>query len=309
VGRLARPFHWFTRIVLAGAVSVTCANCAGRRQMHEPLGAQEIHIERGNTRAALLMHGYLTGPPDLGPLPQALAQAGWDVHVPFHYGHGTCPADLRDATAEKTVATMRARYAQLRARYERVALVGFSMGGAVAALLAGEHPPERLVLVAPFFGVTYKWYYILPPRIWHKIMPCVAYVRRPEGLVKVNRREAVKEIKSYHVVPRAANQTIFSLAKMVRRPGVAEKITVPLLMAYSPDDDVCNPKAQRAFFERVASREKVKVACRRSNHQILNDYDRFWLAERIVAFLAGGDRPAEGAVEGRAAGGNGEHPH
>src|SRR5262245_52134090 len=107
--------------------------------------------EDGNAKpSVILLHGFGGSPYDLRPLAERLAQRGYRAVVPalkgqcstsFAYGRGRfTPAEyreflldlLREETALAGAPPM---------------LVGFSMGGALAAIAAAEYPVGRLVLV------------------------------------------------------------------------------------------------------------------------------------------------------------------
>jgi carboxylesterase len=291
--------HWALRVLLLAALLLGAMSCAGRRAAlreaestpRDPrtgiiFGAEPIRIDRGRAGACVLLHGWITTPADFSPLPQALDQTGWDVYAPLHYGHGTSPLDLEDVTAEKLLAVAREHYEEALARYDRVVLVGFSMGGCMATILAAEEPPERLVLVAPFYGVEHKWYYILPARWWNALLtPLISYVRRDPDLMQVNRPEGRDEIIAYLSFPTACTAALFELRRHVLEETDLGRLAMPVLLLYSTGDDVCSHKAMEDVFARLPSPGKEEVVFERSNHHILHDYDREEAVEAIVRFV------------------------
>ena len=292
-------YHWALRVLLLAAVLLGAMSCAGRRgalreaqstprdpQTGVILGAEPIRIDRGRAGACVLLHGWITTPADFGALPQALDEAGWDVYAPLQYGHGTSPLDLEDVTADKLLATAREHYEHALARYDRVVLIGFSMGGCMATILAAGEPPERLVLVAPFFGVEYKWYYVLPPRWWNALLtPLISYVRRDPDLMQVNRPEGRDEIIAYVSFPTASTKALFDLRRRLLEGTDLGRLVMPVLLVYSTGDDVCSHKAMETVFARLPSPAKEKVVFERSNHHVLHDYDRREAIDAIVRFV------------------------
>lgn len=249
-------------------------------------GAQPIRIERGRAGACLLLHGWLSTPADFGSLPHALDEAGWDVHAPLHPGHGTCPADLEGVTAQGLLDASRRHYAALRGRYRKVALVGFSMGGTLATMLAAEQPPDRLVLVAPFYSISHRWYYVLPAHWWHAMLaPFLRRVRRPLSLVRVNRPEGRADIIAYGAFPIDASTALFELRETAASTVVPSQLHVPVLVAYSPRDRVASPAAIEAFFNALPEGTNRTALFPRSDHWLLHDYDRQEAAAAIVDFL------------------------
>lgn len=291
-------YHWLVRSVLLLAVGVFWVGSAGRTAVRESAAlprdpqtgimrvAEPLRIDRGRAGACLLLHGWISTPADFGNLPQALDGAGWDVYAPLHPGHGTTPADLDGLTAEELLHAARAHHAELRARYEKVVLIGFSMGGTMATILAGEQLPDKLVLVAPFYGVTYRWYFVLPPRWWGALLsPFVRYVKRSERLTRVNRPGARGEILAYGAFPVSAVRALFALRRRAVRGTDLSGLRMPVLLVYSSGDEASSPSAMEEFFDRLPARVKRKAAFVRSNHHILHDYDADEAARAITSFL------------------------
>ena len=277
-------------------VGVNCAGCVAMRRSEATTardpqtriirGAEPVRIARGRKGACLLLHGWITTPADFGELPQALDEAGWDVHAPLHAGHGTTPRDLRGITAQKLLDAAREHYDALRASHDRVVLVGFSMGGTIATLLAAERPPDRLVLIAPFCGVRYKWYYVLPPRWWSAVLsPVIRYVPRPPGTIYCNRKEGREAIITYDAFPTDASRALFRLRSTLLEDAQLANLTMPALLVYSSGDDTCSPKAMAALLERLPADPKRAAAFARSNHHLLHDHDREQAIRAIVEFV------------------------
>lgn len=122
-----------------------------------PLGADGIvtgagdiiHDARG-TGAALLLHGCGDTPQTLRFLAYRLHTAGLTVHAPLLPGHGRTLRDFDASSADEWIGAARSAYETLRGRHPQVSLVGLSMGGAIAVILAAESPPPALVLIAPY---------------------------------------------------------------------------------------------------------------------------------------------------------------
>jgi carboxylesterase len=100
--------------------------------------------------AVLLLHGFTGSPWELRPVGEALAARGAHVVCPRLPGHGTTPeAMLWAGQGEWLGAATAALDSLLGAR--RVAIIGLSMGGLLAMVLAARFPGQvqGLVLMAP----------------------------------------------------------------------------------------------------------------------------------------------------------------
>ena len=129
--------------------------------------------------ACLLVHGFMAARSDFNDLGQSLAAKGFTVRMLRLPGHGTTPPDFGWQPDGALLKSVEAEYRALRAKYPRVYVVGFSMGGALSTLLAAEEKPEKLVLTAPYYRITSHWYYVLPPEVWNQAVGSfVSYIMR-----------------------------------------------------------------------------------------------------------------------------------
>jgi carboxylesterase len=110
--------------------------------------ALPIRREGGDT-GALLLHGFTGTPRDLAGLADLLHRNGMSVSVPRLPGHGTSGRDFLQSGWRDWLRSAVDAYLDLRARCTAVHVIGFSMGGILAVLLASQFPVQRLVLLAP----------------------------------------------------------------------------------------------------------------------------------------------------------------
>lgn len=103
--------------------------------------------------AVLCLHGYAGYPGELALPARRLHDAGFDVHVPRLRGHGTSGRDFMRSGWRDWLGDAEDAYRELAARYRKVALVGHSMGGALAVILASRHAISPVVLLAPALSI------------------------------------------------------------------------------------------------------------------------------------------------------------
>lgn len=99
--------------------------------------------------AVLLLHGFTGYPGELVRPAVDLYEAGLDVLVIRHPGHGTCTADFLASDDRMWLECSEAAYLDLAGSYRTVYVGGHSMGGLIATVLAERHPIPRLILLAP----------------------------------------------------------------------------------------------------------------------------------------------------------------
>ena len=100
----------------------------------------------------LLIHGYRGYPGELVRPAVDLYDAGFDVFVPRLPGHGTCGDDFVRSGGEDWIGVIQNAVNELEGRYDKVNLLGHSMGTAIAAIVGCSDPAVgKLIYVCPSF--------------------------------------------------------------------------------------------------------------------------------------------------------------
>ncbi|HET8661248.1 MAG TPA: alpha/beta fold hydrolase [Micromonosporaceae bacterium] len=154
---------------------------------------------RSAARRALLLHGVGSAASTWWQVASGLAAHGWRVDAPDLRGHGAAPATLRYRLADYV-----SDLAALGGEWDL--LVGHSLGGAVAVLLAYEHPStvRRLLLVDPALYIPTERHELVvtaqTARFDPPAVPAEADPRwHPEDIV---RRERAHALATRYVVER-----------------------------------------------------------------------------------------------------------
>lgn len=248
-----------------------------------------VEFGRARSRGVLLLHGFATSPRDFGELPHRLADAGYRTSVPLLPGHGTHPTDLEHVTSEKLIEAVADAYAGLRQECDAVGIVGFSMGATLACHLVRDvkdFPPEAVVLASPYFGITYKWYAMLPCEVWVPwIAPFIPYVIMGESSIAVNRHEALRDIFAYNVLPTRSVTMLIRMAADLRANPPSLPPAHTLLM-YSIRDGYASPGRTSRMADRWGIPESSRLILTESNHHVFHDHERQKAISRIVRFIS-----------------------
>ncbi len=285
---------------ILSTLGCVCYSCRARHVLEQEIesadrdratgiirGSEPITLPAEGRKACLLVHGWIGSRVDFNDLGATLNDRGFTVRLMLLPGHATTPRALEEVGAEEMIEAVREEYRALRSRYERVDVIGFSMGGTLATLLAAEEPVDRLVLVAPFYEVAHKWFYILTAETWNTLFsPLVPYAIKTERNKKVNRVAARPHIFSYKTFPTEAVTLLCDLGHRAADKAILSRIDCPVLLVYSPGDEAASPEAARRAWGAMGSSFKESFPCPRSNHHILWDYDGPEAIEAICAFLA-----------------------
>lgn len=247
--------------------------------------------------AVLFVHGFVGGSNNFADLPDRLAAKGWRVRALRLPGHGTSPRDFARRSADELIDHVKGELRALKEKHDRVVVVGHSMGGALSSLAVSDLGAESLVLGAPYFGVSYKWFYVLPVETWHALLgPALGWVYKGKIFLMVARKEAKKDIYSYDWIPSAGTTTLIEIGRRANDPATLAKVSCPVLFLHAPGDDAASFDRARAAVERIGSPEKETVELPRSNHHIFFDYDRELVFESVERFVGSPEGAASETV-------------
>lgn len=240
--------------------------------------------------AVLFVHGFSGTPNNFAELPDAVAAVGWRARVMLLPGHGTDPRDFAVTPKDALVGAVLEELRGMAAPDGPVVLVGHSMGGALATLAAAREPSlvRGVVLAAPYYAVTRRWYYGPKPETWLRLLgPVVPWVYSPQATLPVKKRESRPLIVTYNWIPTSAMFVADSIAGEAASPGTLARVTAPVLLLHSRLDRVTSPRASETAFGRLGSADKRAVWLENSDHIIFWDHEAGLVEREVLAFLAG----------------------
>ncbi len=275
---------------------------AARRRRLGPdglvVGAAPITLHRPGAPAVLLLHGGGDTPQTLASLARFLHDRGYSVRVPLMRGHGRSVAALTSASADAWYDDAASELAALRRGHPWVALVGLSMGGAIAARVAaqaGTAGVDALVLLAPYLDMpghiqrlaraTPYWRWLLP------YFPS-------GGELSIHDPDAARSTLGHGILTPAALGAFYET--MQAGAASLERVTAPSLYVQSREDNRIPVVSAERAFAALGSRDKKLVWLEGTGHVITVDFGH----ERVFALVAewldghGGVSPREPAPPG-----------
>jgi carboxylesterase len=234
------------------------------------VGGQGFILERENAPAILLLHGAGDTPQTLRYLAADLFARGFHVSAPLLPGHGRSISDFASLTADDLLDASRANYHALQATHPWVAVIGLSMGGALAVSLAAEVPEmPALGLIAPYLDMPAKvaraaelsW-------AWGWLTPVVGST---EGRSILNEDEA-KQNLAYGIFTVGA---LRALQTVVRHATAAlPRVVAPTLIVQSRNDNRIDPSVAERAFAQLGAVDKRLEWVTDGAHVITVDYGR-----------------------------------
>lgn len=251
-------------------------------------GAATIELEGAGVHAAFLIHGFGDTPQTLAPLAEHLHARGFSVRAPLLPGHGRTLRAFARSRADEWIALARSELAAFRERHPDAAIVGLSMGGSIAAVLAAEAPsPPVLALVAPYVSMPTTIRRLV--RV-HPLIGAVApYVGARGGERSIHDPAAKARSLAYGC---CTPRLVAELASVVERGRRAlPALRAPTLVVQSRQDNRVPPEAAERTFALIGAPERRLVWTTEGGHILTVDHGRErvfelvegWLAEHLAA--------------------------
>ncbi len=222
----------------------------------------------------LIIHGFTGGPYEVEPLAQYLEkETDWIVTLPVLTGHGD-ELDLADVPYEVWLEDAEKALHKLQASCDRIYVVGFSMGGMIAAYLAGKYKIDKLVLLSTarrYLSFKYLSYYV------GKMIG--------DGFKgKLHENEMFLHYKNkFGQVPLRSNIEFMKLVNETK--DYLQDIRTPVLIAQGKKDGLVPKRTAYALEEEIGSEEKEVVFFEESDHLICLGSNAQVLVSMIYEFL------------------------
>lgn len=227
----------------------------------------------------LLLHGFGDTPQTLGYLAGALNAAGYSVRAPLLPGHGRTVEEFARSRASEWMASAREEYDLMLGSYRQVGLVGLSMGGALAAIIAADAPKlSALVLLAPYVGMPA---FLTTAALLHRAWGPLAGRFKGYSDRSIQDPEERARNLAYGVTTAGAIRELLSVTRAAR--SALPRVTAPTLIMQSRNDNRVSRKVAERAHRIIAAREKRLVFVDRGGHILTVDYDR----ERVVSEVRG----------------------
>jgi carboxylesterase len=247
-------------------------------------GAEPFML-RGGDVGVLCVHGFTANPSETRWLGESLAARGLTVYGARLAGHGTHPHDLARTRWRDWLASALDGYHLLRGLCRRVHVVGHSMGGLLALLLATTVEVASVsVLASPI---------MFPPRLhrarWQQyLVPFTnqADTSAIQDVIKAEqarRGEPVIGRVRYDQWSTAAVYQLVALAGQVE--SVLPQVSAPLLLVYSRSDKTV-PYAHADYIAaRVGSDHVERRTLEYSGHILPQDSERETVFDWVGTFV------------------------
>lgn len=246
------------------------------------VGAEGIYLPAESDRGILFLHGFNDTPQSVAPIARALHARGWTVSAPLLPGHGRADDALeRTGSADAWIAHARSEWDAFRGRVPNAVLCGQSMGGALSVMLAAEHPPRALVLLAPYLamGRIPRW----ASMFWWLGQLLVPVLVSDGERALYDAEARAQSLGRGVFTPRlvAELRRVVSAARRVLR-----HVSVPTLVVHSRGDYRIPSKSATRTFAALGAVDKTMIWRDDAGHVLGADRGHDELAAMIAAWLS-----------------------
>ena len=221
----------------------------------------------------LCIHGFTGGPHELEPLANFLKeQSDWHVVIPSLPGHGDS-LQITQVTYQQWIKEAEDNLLQLSRKCDVIYLIGFSMGGMIAAYLAAKYDIKKLVLLSPS-----RRYISVKQRIYD-----VGKIIR--GSVKgelKNKQFLYKYFSKKGVIPLKAVREFIKCMRFTK-PFI-KQVECPVLIAQGLQDSTV-PYTSTHYLDKEIPVDSKVIYFNDSRHHICLGPDKDILINKVYDFL------------------------
>lgn len=206
----------------------------------------EPFMFKGGKRAVLLLHGFTGHSADMRMLGRFLESKGYTSYGPIYRGHGKSPEDLLEGSAETWYEDVKQAYQQMKADgYDKIAVLGLSLGGVLSLKLATETPVVGVgAMCSPIFFDNYT-------QLTKGFRYFASQYKEKEGKSKDVIDQEVKALASH------AEELFESLAGLIDEVReVLDHIYTPTLVIQAKDDQMINTESASYIYDHVECDDK-----------------------------------------------------
>ncbi len=254
---------------------------------------RSIVIKKGNRNAVMMIHGYPTTPAMYKYASKRAELAGYDVHAPLIPTFGADYHDFEKTNFSSWYNWIEKYYLSLEKEYDRVFVIGISMGGAMTLKLAENHSPAAIAIIgAPVvYNSLFRDHVVTS---WPSYIARIAGIFTPAigaGIVteKKDSNDGNEDWKGYKgLFPKQGASLVWNLRTIRKELG---KIKVPMLSIHDRGDKTV-PFANQGIIKKETDTESEFIETEMSDeykhsHHALLMYKSIQseLMDRILSFF------------------------
>ena len=243
-----------------------------------------LHPAQPNGSGVVLIHGLFASPAEVRGFGERLALNGYTVIGPRLRGHGTSPCELRELKWEQWLQSVYRAYRIIEPYSERIYLIGFSTGGALALKLAADQPDKLSGIAAISVPIKFSDSTMMFVPLVHGTNTLMRWFSSYEGKSFVTNQSEHPDINYCNMPVRA----LYELRRLIDDlENRLADIATPTLILQADKDPVVDAKSADIIHAKLGTELKKREFIAADRHGIL--YENIGdTQEKIIEFLSYG---------------------
>tara|TARA_Y100000310_G_C20540812_1_gene743200 strand:- start:11 stop:772 length:762 start_codon:yes stop_codon:yes gene_type:complete len=244
-----------------------------------PFHSQKIRTEGSKCDvdgdvACYLIHGFTGSPFEYEDLGVFLASKGISSVCDLLPGHGTTVEDCNNTKLNQWIEKVQEGYSKLTSQKKEVFVIGFSMGSALAFLLAEQNTLPGIIIYAPLYKINI---------LKSMLISVGKYFKDYETKLKIYKNSEIKDFYGYTVYPLLGTVEAMKLVK--KSSSVLNGISCPVILMHSTNDVTTPHTNSQIIYDKLGSQDKRLVSFKDSNHMLMCDVEKEEVWENTLQFI------------------------
>ncbi len=223
--------------------------------------------KQSSGNGVILIHGLLASPAETRSYGLRLVEQGYVVIGVRLKGHGTSPADLRERQWEDWYVSVVRSYSILQHWADRIHVVGFSTGGALALRLAADQPGSLTGVSAISVPLKFRDPKMMFVPLVHGTNKLVRRISSFEGLKPYMQNKPEHPDINYQNIP---IRGLYELRRLISElEGRLGDVHCPVLLLQANQDPIVDPKSAEIILRKLGSPMKELLSIDSERHGIL----------------------------------------
>lgn len=243
-----------------------------------------------NEIGILFFHGYCGGPFEVEPLIKHIKNIYPNVYIRtfYHFGHSSYEK-LVNVQYEQWIKLAEAEYETMTMSFEKVIVVGYSMGGVIAGHIASKYDVYRLILLSAAFNyINYKLIWDeSSSKLFDKINIFFRKFKKKVTEKQENNLPGIGWIKSKAKATGVSSTREFQKLVAYVRPNIGT-IHCPTLVVDAGNDFLVPPSSAEYIISEIDSKFIEYLNLPNSAHNVCHTkdkVDRKTLFDKVIEFI------------------------
>jgi len=238
-------------------------------------GAPYLLLPKENSRVGvLLVHGLLASPAEWAGYAHKLQNDGYTVLGVRLAGHGTSPWDLQRRTWQEWLNSIERCHRILSAHCDKIFVMGFSSGGALALIHAAKQPKKLIGTASINAPLKFQDNKMALVPLLHGLNKMTDWLPMVDNVMPFRDHDSEHPHINYHSIPiQALNELRIMINEMQTH---LPDIKTPVLLIQGDEDPVVHPDSVKHIHDKLATDCQLKWVHSNRHGIVTDDGSESW---------------------------------